>query len=292
MAVFREIFAEGVESCKDCGFVYTNPRMSAKSLEKYYSRNYRLEGLAVPKSLEEFLGESYKEIWFSKGRDVNLVLAEKSGGRLLDVGCASGSLLWLAKEKGFAVKGVEVGRASAEFATNVLGIEVFCGQLEDARFRDGEFDVITMIHSLEHVPDPRRVFQEIRRILADDGVFIVVVPNFGSWSAKRDAVRWKWLQPENHYSHFTPETLREMANRENFIAAMGTEEGRYGEEDIRAVYGAEDIRRLQSELKGNEIILVGRKRIGNAEANATQPASIRTPVRPEIHASSGTSARR
>jgi 2-polyprenyl-3-methyl-5-hydroxy-6-metoxy-1,4-benzoquinol methylase len=291
MAVFREIFAEGVEACGDCGFVYTNPRMSAKNLEKYYSRNYRLEGLAVPKSLEEFLGDSYKEIWFSKERDFNLVLAEKSGGRLLDVGCASGSLLWLAKQKGFAVKGVEVGRASADFATNVLGIEVFCGQLEDARFRDREFDVITMIHSLEHVPDPRRVFKEIHRILADDGALVVVVPNFGSWSAKQDGARWKWLQPENHYSHFTPEILVEMANRESFIAAMATEEGRYGEEDIRAAYGAEDIQKVQAELRGSEIIFVGRKRFENTEAAATQPASVRTSLSPGIHANSGTGAR-
>jgi SAM-dependent methyltransferase len=184
-----------------------------------------------------------------------------------------------------------VGRASADFAKKILGIEVFCGQLEDAKFHDREFDVITMMHSLEHVADPRRVFKEIRRILADDGAFIVVVPNFGSWSAKQDGARWKWLQPENHYSHFTPETLAEMANRENFISAMSTEEGRYGDEDIRAAYGPDNIRKVQAELKGSEIIFVGRKRFVGAEADATQPASARTPVRPGIHANSGTGAR-
>lgn len=265
MAGFREIFAERVESCSDCGFVFTNPRLPADRLETYYSKMYRLEGLEVPKSLEEFLGDQYKEIWFSKERDLGLVLSEKSGGRILDVGCASGSLLWMAKKKGFEVKGVEVGKKPAEFAKNVLGFDVFCGQIQDAHYRDGEFDVVTMIHSLEHVPDPRRVLKEIHRILRDDGIFIAVVPNLASWSAQKDGIDWIWLQPQNHYSHFTPETLKEMAAREGFLPKIVSEEGRYGEESINAIHDPESVQRIYSERKGSEIILFGHKKPAEAE---------------------------
>jgi 2-polyprenyl-3-methyl-5-hydroxy-6-metoxy-1,4-benzoquinol methylase len=265
MAVFRDIFAEKVDQCSDCGFVYTNPRLSAKMLETYYSKMYLLEGLDVPKSLKEFLGDRHKEIWFSKERDLGLVLGAKSEGRLLDIGCASGTLLWMAKNKGFKVKGVEVGRKPAEFAKNELGLDVFCGQAEEACFQDREFDVVTMIHSLEHVPDPRRVLKEIHRILRDDGIFIAVVPNLESWSAQKNGINWMWLQPQNHYSHFTPETLSEMASREGFIPKIISEEGRYGEEAIRAFFGPEGIQQLHSERKGSEIILLGHKKSAYAE---------------------------
>lgn len=73
--------------------------MSAKKLEEYYTKNYRLEGLPVPKSIEEFLSESYKEIWFSKERDLNLILSAKTSGRILDVGCASGNFAVARKTK-------------------------------------------------------------------------------------------------------------------------------------------------------------------------------------------------
>ena len=235
MAFFRDIFAERVQRCQGCGFVFTSPRMSAKKLEEYYTKNYRLEGLPVPKSIEEFLSESYKEIWFSKERDLNLILSAKTSGRILDVGCASGTLLWLAKQKGFEVKGVEVGRGPAEFARNVLGIDVFCGQLEDENFGEREFDIVTMIHALEHVPHPRQMLRGIYKILKDDGVLIVVVPNFASWSSEKNGASWKWLQPENHYSHFTPETIAEMVEREGFVPTVTSDEGRYNEEDIRSL---------------------------------------------------------
>lgn len=74
-------------------------------------------------------------------------------------------------------KGVEAGRVPVEFARNVLGIDVFCGQLEDANFGEREFDIVAMIHALEHVPHPRQMVRKIYRLLKDDGVLIVVVPS-------------------------------------------------------------------------------------------------------------------
>lgn len=281
MAFFRDIFAEKVKKCQNCGFVYTNPRLSTRQLEKYYNNNYLLEGLKVPESLEEFLGETYKEIWFSKERDLNLVLGTKPGGRLLDVGCASGTLLWLARQKGFSVSGVEISRQATDFANRVLGLDIFCGQLEDARFNDGEFDAVAMIHSLEHVPEPRRVLREIHRILSDEGALIIVVPNLVGWSAQKEGTRWRWLQPQNHYSHFTPETMAGMAKLEGFEFRLESEEGRYGEEDIRADHDPDEIRDIYASMRGSEIVFVGRKSRADATpvrefASAASRSDLRT----------------
>jgi 2-polyprenyl-3-methyl-5-hydroxy-6-metoxy-1,4-benzoquinol methylase len=259
MTVFREIFAEKVVRCASCGFVFTNPRPSAGALERYYTEDYALEGLPVPKTVEQFLGVSYKEIWFSKDRDLKLILENKSSGRLLDVGCASGTLLWLAKQKGFRVQGIEVGFHSAEFVRSVLGIEVFCGQLETARFPDDSFDVITMIHALEHVPFPRVVVREIHRILAPNAVFIAVVPNYSSWSSERFGAEWIWLQPQNHYSHFTPDSLTKLFALEGLACTIRSEEGRYGEAEIRKVFSECELPKIFRQLKGSELIAFGQK---------------------------------
>ncbi len=271
-AVFRSIFAETVEACGECGFVYTNPRLPVRDLRRYYTSTYQLEGLPVPKSLGEFFSPRYEEMWFSKSRDLDLVLRAKRGGRLLDVGCASGTLLWLAREKGFAVTGVEIARGAAEFARSVLALDVFIGQLEEANFPDRRFDVVTMFHSLEHLPEPRRTLREAGRVLRDDGVLIVVVPNLAGWSAAREGARWRWLQPQNHYSHFTPDTLARMAALERFHVTISTEEGRYGEQEIRAAFAEADIPKIHAELRGSEIVLFGYKQNGTASdvASATE----------------------
>jgi SAM-dependent methyltransferase len=259
MAFFRRIFAEKVVACRSCGFAWTNPRLDSEALAKYYSEDYLLEGLSVPKSVEEFLSNEYKEIWFSKDRDLQLVLGQKSGGRLLDIGCASGTLLWLAREQGFSVQGVEVGRRSADFVRNVLGIEVFCGQVEAAHFPDRSFDVVTMIHALEHVPDPRPVVREIRRILREDGVFAGVVPNFSGWSSQKFGSSWIWLQPLNHYSHFTPDSLKSLMKLEGFDVDIRSQEGRYGDTEILKNFSPQEAREIISQLKGSELVFVARK---------------------------------
>ncbi|HET6373978.1 MAG TPA: class I SAM-dependent methyltransferase [Candidatus Polarisedimenticolia bacterium] len=257
--VFSRVLAERIEACEDCGFVFTNPRLSAEDLGDYYATTFRLEGLDVPRTKEEFLSDAYKEIWLAKDRDLGLILKQKQSGRLLDVGCASGSLLYLAREKGFACKGVELGREAAEFAAKQLGLDVFCGPLERAAFRDGEFDVVTAIHVLEHIPDPNVLLAEVHRILSEGGVLIGVVPNLAGWSARMDGGGWRWLQPQDHYSHFTPKVLKAALERHGFLTEIGSDEGRYGADEIKAHHRPEEIASIHKELKGSEIVFAARK---------------------------------
>ena len=87
-----------------------------------------------------------------------------------------------------------------------------------------------------------------------------MVPNFAGWSSEKERDQWKWLQPQNHYSHFTPQTIARLVEREGFVSKITSEEGRYGEEEIRAVHQPEEIRSIASELRGSEIILAARKK--------------------------------
>ena len=47
-------------------------------------------------------------------------------------------------------------------------------------------------------------------------VFVGVVPNFASWSSEKDNVSWIWLQPQNHHSHFPPDSLIKLFASEGF----------------------------------------------------------------------------
>lgn len=137
-------------------------------------------------------------------------------GALLDVGTGVGILLEVARERGFAVRGVEVSGWAAEYARKEKGLDVATGTLEEARFPDRSFDVVVVNHVLEHLPEPGTSLAEIRRILADNGLLVVGVPNAGSLMAALLGPRWSSWRPEQHAWHFTPATLSALARVAGF----------------------------------------------------------------------------
>ena len=153
--------------CLRCRLVFVDPVPAAKTLQEHYE------------------GEYYHE-WIGAQRTPRLAMWEArldrlgkwaKGGRLLDVGCGEGTFLELARNRGWDVQGTELSRFAADYASRVLGRKIFCGELAEARFRDGEFDAVTLWHVLEHVTDPARYLAEARRILMPKGILIVAVPN-------------------------------------------------------------------------------------------------------------------
>lgn len=94
-------------------------------------------------------------------------------GRLLDVGCATGVFLDLARGAGWRVQGVELSSRHAASARTEFALDVWEGDFLEAPFPAGAFDVITMWDFLEHVLDPHAVLAKARELLAPGGVLLV-----------------------------------------------------------------------------------------------------------------------
>lgn len=94
------------------------------------------------------------------------------GKKLLDFGCGAGGFLMMAKDYASKVAGVEKQDAlRALFNEKNLDIFDNLDEIHD------KFDVITMFHVLEHLPDPKSVIKELLNKLKDDGKLIIEVPN-------------------------------------------------------------------------------------------------------------------
>ena len=96
---------------------------------------------------------------------------------LLDFGCGAGGFLLKARELTVKAHGVEPQRRlKKHFQSH--GLTVFQNLSEIPKNIRGEgYNIITMFHVLEHIPDPRSILIELSEILADDGQIIVEVPN-------------------------------------------------------------------------------------------------------------------
>ena len=120
----------------------------------------------------------------------------------------------------FELYGTEIDDKAVEFCKKNFpdfSENMFNGTLEDAKFEDSFFDIVTMRGVIEHVPDPSATISEIERILKPGGViFICATPNVDSVAAKFYKENWSLFHPVQHLWHFSPKTLSRFLSHYNF----------------------------------------------------------------------------
>ena len=113
------------------------------------------------------------------GRESIKNVEQKLGGRgrLLDVGCGRGEMLWAAREAGWEFEGVDVSPAHLAWARANFGIDARLGALEQIRFPEEHFDAVIMGGVIEHLYEPFSTLREVFRVLKPGGVFFFDAPN-------------------------------------------------------------------------------------------------------------------
>lgn len=205
-----------VVRCTRCGLVYTNPRLTSTTLANIYSEEHYSKASA---SGQYCLAVGVTKNQFVRG--LELLARYKKGGRLLDVACGAGFFLEQAKAVGiWDIFGVDLSPYASELARQRIGDHIYTGTLEDAGFVDSWFDAITMWSLLEHVPDPRSTLNETKRILKEDGVLLIAVPNINYLLLRKRMakliLRPFTLHPDEHLCHFSQHTLRAMLSQTGF----------------------------------------------------------------------------
>ena len=195
--------------CRRCGLVYINPRPEKEEIKKYYPPWYhsRTQAKVSDITKTKIWGIPWREAMKNKAEPI---LRYKKKGRILDIGCGNGSLLIFLKESGWQTHGVELLDSSSLYARDVLGLTVFSGRFEEVNYPEESFDIITLFHVLEHLPDPSGTLKKARSLLRKDGFLIIEVPNFHSFEAKIFRSKWVGISAPLHLYHFTPRTLRMM----------------------------------------------------------------------------------
>jgi 2-polyprenyl-3-methyl-5-hydroxy-6-metoxy-1,4-benzoquinol methylase len=110
-------------------------------------------------------------------------------GVLLDIGCCHGLLLEEAQSIGFQVEGIEPSRAAVDYCTR-KGLKVTPGYLIEGAFSPESFDVVVMSHVLEHVADPIKLLQTVRKILKPKGNICLSQTNYKGTLPRFLGRRW------------------------------------------------------------------------------------------------------
>lgn len=205
--VSNEIFH--LVKCIQCGFLYTDRPPGQQEIGKYYQSSDYISHTDSKQGLFNQVYQFVRNI--SLQHKFNLL---KSGthqkiGNLLDYGCGTGAFLKFVQDQGWSAMGMEPDDGAREKASLLLGSPVSSpSQLKE--LPSNSFDAITLWHVLEHVHDLHETLEVFKRLLKQNGVLVIAVPNHSSWDATYYKQYWAAYDVPRHLYHFTPETIHRL----------------------------------------------------------------------------------
>lgn len=211
-----------INQCENCNLVFVCPQ--PENMEKFYKNKYEPYNFSKnnffqkldARLMEAYFGEAESVIKKVQSQIYKLLYSpiprECKGQRILDIGCSNGIFLYNLKKFGkFDVYGVEMSEYAVKQAKEKLGlINVVSGKIENTAFRDSFFDIITLNHVIEHLPDPKKTLVEIKRILKRDGLLVITTPNANSLNFKIFKQFWFALETPRHLNIFSEKTFRKI----------------------------------------------------------------------------------
>ena len=146
--------------------------------------------------------------------DVNVRLNGRNL-RVLDVGSGFGDVLIYLQSRGCRTLGIDLNPQAAERARQ-YGVDVRVGTMQAMQLKPGDFDVVIMSHSLEHISHPADEIGEAWRLLAPGGRLLLAVPNGDSVRLRVDGAHWSCLSAPFHFWLFDAASLRSLVERHGF----------------------------------------------------------------------------
>jgi SAM-dependent methyltransferase len=196
-----------INRCVNCGLTYSSPVMDDSGVSKLYENASETnvspgEENNVRRTMAHYYRLAAPHL---RGRE-----------RMLDIGCDMGFMLEVAKAGGFKeLYGIEPAPAARSIAETIEGTTITDKFFEQTDYPADHFDLITLIHVLDHLYDPRIVLQRARENLQPGGLVLAVVHNVRSLLGLLLRERFPVFNLYHHY-FFNKNTLAELFRRQGY----------------------------------------------------------------------------
>ncbi len=207
-SVSKEVFELWHDENLD--LLITNPQPDENNLPKYYESDDYISHTDGKRSLFEKAYHLVKNLALKNKLDL-IDSLEKQKGNLLDIGAGTGDFLYVAQKARWKTIGIEPSEKAKSIA---IKKGVSFADNTDA-LESHSFDVITMWHVLEHVPNLENQIKELKRLLKPTGTILIAVPNFKSYDAKHYGVYWAAYDVPRHLWHFSTTAIEKLFAVEN-----------------------------------------------------------------------------
>jgi SAM-dependent methyltransferase len=214
--------------CANCGLIYLEyvPKYDALYSEIAWTRQHKREEERRLKQSPIFARIDMMTRWrlgiLGDATPAGGLTAWAKHGPVLDVGCSTGRA-FADLPAGYIPNGIEIDAGAAATARALF--ESKGGRLINSdgvsgleQFPAAYFTGISLWSYLEHEARPREALEGVRRVLREDGIVLVKVPNFDCWNRAILGVKWPGFRHPDHVQYFTPATLAWLAHATGFSA--------------------------------------------------------------------------
>lgn len=199
--------------CKKCGHVFFSVSLSDEELFKLYEKDY-------------FFGSEYSNYLAEKKAlqrsfKLRLKILEKflepsRHRRLLDIGCAYGFFLDIAKERFDTAEGIDISEEATRYARKELRLNAVNADFLKYNFDSQKFDVICMWDTVEHMQSPNLYMEKIAALTEKGSLVAITTGNIESLNARIRKRRWRLIHPPTHIHYFSKRTLTKLLGNYGF----------------------------------------------------------------------------
>ena len=201
-----------VARCRRCGFTLLNFDPNEQFIKNYYSEDFfndpgTKHGFSDYEAENENLKKTFKE-------RIDILKKYKPAGRLLDIGCATGTFMEVASQN-WDVFGVEISEYASQKAQE-KGLKVLQGDLVNSPYADQKFDIITMWDTLEHLNHPTQVLQTLKKMTNTGSIIAATTGDVGSLASILTGKYWHLFNIPQHLSYFDKKSASSLFNKAGF----------------------------------------------------------------------------
>ena len=204
--------------CEDCGFLFTQSVPVEAEIGRYYESPDYISHTDTHKGLMNRVYHWVRKYMLaSKARLVKRQSQLKQGS-LLDIGTGTGYFAQTMKAKGWQVSAIEKSPQARQFSKEHFNLDVDAPE-KLATYKEGTFDAITLWHVMEHLEHLNETWETLFRILKENGVLIIAVPNPTSYDAQKYKEMWAAYDVPRHLWHFSPSVMQQFGAKHGFVLA-------------------------------------------------------------------------
>lgn len=210
--------------CAACELIFVDPVPSEAEVAAFYEGAF-FSGAGGA----GYVNYDREQRWRTRNyrRDLAVMESLQPGGRMLDVGCATGSFMKICGPN-WQTYGQEVSHFAGEQARQVFGQDrIFIGKLGDAPFPEQSFDFITLWETINHMVDPRTELRDMARFCKPGGYLALSVGDVGCALARVMGRYWYHVTPPIHIWFFTRVTMARILDEAGFDIVRCDYPGKY-----------------------------------------------------------------
>lgn len=215
----KDYFVSGetfpVCACSVCGFKLTFDLPPAGEMGNYYRSEEYISHSDTAKGLVNKAYHAVRNYMLKQKFKVVANASQMKTGKLLDIGAGTGYFAAFMQKQSWTVTATEQSEEARQYAASRWNLSLLPADDLFALPRKS-FDVITLWHVMEHLPDLDKHWKTISQLLSDSGTLVVALPNAGSWDAQHYRQFWAAWDVPRHLWHFAPPQIEKLAAKHGF----------------------------------------------------------------------------